>query len=64
VNGVSVMHRNATRTPSSHIARLSIGLMPNASSSVDADPSPVPNSTRPRITGQGLLRVQRLVPDG
>ena len=50
VNGVSVMQRSATRRPSSHIARLSSGSMPNPPSSASDDDSPVPNSTRPPET--------------
>ena len=41
------MHRNATRKPSSHIARFSVGSMPKPPSSASDDDSPVPNSTRP-----------------
>ena len=47
VNGVSVRQRSATRSPSSHMARLSAGSMPKPPSSASDDDSPVPNSTRP-----------------
>ena len=47
VKGSSVMHRTATRSPSSHISRFSIGSMRKPPSSASDDDSPVPKSTRP-----------------
>jgi hypothetical protein len=50
VNGSSVMQRTATRRPSSHISRFSIGSIRKPPSSASDDDSPVPKSTRPPDT--------------
>ena len=44
---VSVRHRSATRSPPPTSRASSSGSIPNASSSIADDDSPVPNSTRP-----------------
>ena len=54
VNGASVMQRTATRRPSSHIARLSIGSIMNPPSSASDDDSPVPKSARPLETRSSI----------
>ena len=54
MNGVSVMHRTATRRPSSHISRFSIGSTRNPPSSASDDDSPVPKSTRPPETRSSI----------
>ena len=54
VNGVSVMQRSATRRPSSHIARLSLGSIPKPPSSASDDDSPVPKSARPPDTRSSI----------
>ena len=48
------MQRSATRSPSSHIARLSAGSMRNPPSSASDDDSPVPKSTRPLETRSSI----------
>ncbi len=47
VNGVSVMHRRATWSPSSHASRLVAGSTRKPPSSASEPDSPDPNSTRP-----------------
>ena len=54
VNGVSVMHRSATRSPSSHSSRFFIGSTMNPPSSASDDDSPVPKSARPFETRSSM----------
>ena len=54
MNGVSVRHRSATRSPSSHISRFTVGSMRNPPSSASELDSPVPKSTRPFDTRSSI----------
>ena len=54
MNGSSVMHRSATRVPSSHIARFCSGSSMKPPSSASDDDSPVPKSTRPLDTRSSI----------
>jgi hypothetical protein len=54
VNGVSVRHRSATRSPSSHIARFSSGSTRKPPSSASDEDSPEPKSARPFDTRSSI----------